>query len=118
MPEKLGADMIVGGAGEEAERGRAGLTILTDGSRVGSGASGYPVVGKKGERRASIKTHMGFNQEAFDWREHWKWQGGDGLSQKKSPYSPTRRPQSQESRRTNRGRASDTPQERENGERN
>jgi len=57
---------------EEAKRAagqeRAGLTIFVDGSRVESVATGYAVVWKKKGREgwASIKAHMGFNQEAFD----------------------------------------------------
>ena len=61
--------MIIEGrkeAKEEASRGRAGLTTFTDGSRVDGAASGYPAVWKKGEGRATTKTHMGSIQEAFD----------------------------------------------------
>lgn len=53
-------------AKEEAERDRTGLTTFTDGSRVESGATGYAVTWRKGGGWASIKTHMGFNQEAFE----------------------------------------------------
>ena len=50
----------------EAEKPRQGLTMYTDGSRMEDGAAGYAVVWKKGESWAGIKTHMGYNQEAYD----------------------------------------------------
>ena len=50
----------------EAEKARPGLTIFTDGSRMEDGAAGYAVVWRKGESWAGIKTHMGYNQEAYD----------------------------------------------------
>ena len=69
-PSGLGAEVIVEereAAKGVAEQEREGLTIFVDGSRVESGAVGYAVAWKKkGEGWASIKTHMGFNQEAFD----------------------------------------------------
>jgi len=69
-PSGLGAEVIVEereAAKGVAEQEREGLTIFVGGSRVESGAVGYAVVWKKkGEGQASIKAHMGFNQEAFD----------------------------------------------------
>jgi len=53
-------------AGKQAERDRAGLAIFTDGSRLNSRAAGYAVAWKSKGRWASIKTHMGYNQEAYD----------------------------------------------------
>jgi len=49
---KVGVDLVMEGwreAGEEAERGRAGLTIFTNGSQIDNKASGYSV--SLGERR-------------------------------------------------------------------
>jgi len=40
--------------------------MFTDGSRGDSGATGYSVVWRKREAWAGIKTHMGYNQEAYD----------------------------------------------------
>jgi len=48
----------------EAEKERPGLTMFTDGSRLGCGAAGYSVVWKRGQTWVGIKTHMGYNQEA------------------------------------------------------
>jgi len=50
----------------EAVRVRPGLTMFTDGSRLDSGATGYTVVWRNGESWGSIKTHMSYNQEAYD----------------------------------------------------
>jgi len=50
----------------EAEKERPGLTMFTDGSRLDSGAAGYSVVWKGGLTWVGIKTHMGYNQEAYD----------------------------------------------------
>jgi len=49
-----------------AEKARPGLTMFTDGLRMEDGAAGYAVVWKKGESWKGIKTHMGYNQEAYD----------------------------------------------------
>jgi len=69
-PSGLGAEVIVEerqAAKRVAEQEREGLTIFVDGSRGGSEAVEYAVVWKKkGEGWASIKAHMGFNQEAFN----------------------------------------------------
>jgi hypothetical protein len=40
--------------------------MYTDGSRMLSGAAGYSVVWRKAQRWVGIKSHMGYNQEAFD----------------------------------------------------
>jgi len=53
-------------AKKTAERGRAGLTIFTGGSRVSSGATGYAAAWKSRSRWVGVKTHLGYNQEAFD----------------------------------------------------
>jgi ribonuclease HI len=50
----------------EAERTRPGLTMFTDGSRLDSGAAGYGVAWQNGQSWVGIKTHMGYNQEAYD----------------------------------------------------
>ena len=43
------------------------LTSLAhDGSRLDDGAAGYVVALKNGQTWKGIKTHMGYNQEAFD----------------------------------------------------
>jgi len=68
-PEKIGAVIVIeepNEVKEEAERGRPGLTIFTDGSRLDSGATGYAVTWKSGEKWVGIKAHMGYNQEAYD----------------------------------------------------
>jgi ribonuclease HI len=51
---------------EEAGRTRQGLTIFTDGARAGNGAAGYAVVWKSRQQWVGIKSHMAYNQEAFD----------------------------------------------------
>ena len=40
--------------------------MFTDGSRMESGAAGYAVAWKDGQSWKGIKTHMGYNQEAYD----------------------------------------------------
>jgi len=40
--------------------------MFTDGSRMKDGAAGYAVVRKKGTSWGGIKTHVGYNQEAYD----------------------------------------------------
>jgi hypothetical protein len=39
--------------------------MFTDWSRLDSGATGYAVTWKNGQHRMGIKTHMGYNQEAY-----------------------------------------------------
>jgi len=39
--------------------------IFTDGSQLDDGAAGYAVVWKNGQTWKGIKTHMGYNQEAY-----------------------------------------------------
>jgi len=53
-------------AKKEAEKERPGLVMFTDGSRQEEGAAGYAVAWKDGHTWKGIKTHMGYNQEAFD----------------------------------------------------
>jgi len=68
-PEKMEAVRIVEDrerAIEEAKNDSEGLTIFTDGSRLESGATGYAVTWKAGNQWRGVKTHMGYNQEAFD----------------------------------------------------
>ena len=50
----------------EAEKDRPGLTMFTDRSRLDSGAVGYAVAWKNGQTWKGIKTHMGYNQAAYD----------------------------------------------------
>jgi len=49
-----------------AEKERPGLIMFTDGSRLDDGAAGYAVVWKHSQSWKGIKTHMGYNQEAYD----------------------------------------------------
>jgi ribonuclease HI len=68
-PEALDAEMIQEdevAAKVEAVRLMPGLTMFTDGSRLDSGAAGYVVTWQNGQRWVCIKTHMGYNQEAYD----------------------------------------------------
>jgi hypothetical protein len=68
-PEALDADTIQedeAPAKAEAERPGPGLTMFTDGSRLDSGAAGYSVVWRNGQRWVGLKTRMGYNQEAYD----------------------------------------------------
>jgi len=67
-PETLDAELLQdeeAEAGAEAEKTRSGLTVFTDGSRLDDGAAGYAVVWKNGSTWKGIKTHMGYNQEAY-----------------------------------------------------
>jgi len=50
----------------EAEKARPGLAMFTHGSLMEDGAAGYALVWRKGVAWAGIKTHMGYNQEAYD----------------------------------------------------
>jgi len=68
-PEALEAELVQENEAEakaEAERWRPGLTMFTDGSRLDSGAAGYAVAWRSGESWGGIRTHMGYNQEAYD----------------------------------------------------
>jgi len=53
-------------AKKEAEKERPGLIMFTDGSWQENEAAGYAVAWKSGQTWEGIKTHMGFNQEAYD----------------------------------------------------
>jgi ribonuclease HI len=71
IPEPLKATLVLqerakAKAEAEAVEERPGLTMYTDGSRTQSGAVGYSVVWRKAQRWVGIKSHMGYNQEAFD----------------------------------------------------
>jgi len=55
-----------GEAKKEAEKERLGLVMFTDGSRLESEAAGYAVAWQNGQTWEGIKTHMGYNQEAYD----------------------------------------------------
>jgi hypothetical protein len=68
-PETLDAATVVECQAEakaEAELPRPGLAIFTDGSRADSSAAGYAVAWQNGQRWVDTKTHMAYNQEAFD----------------------------------------------------
>ena len=67
-PETLDAELLQEEEAEakaEAEKVRPGLTMFTDGSRLDDGATGYAVVWRNGQTWKGIKTHMGYNQEAY-----------------------------------------------------
>jgi len=53
-------------AAKEARLDRPGLTIFTDGSCLENGATGYAEVWKKGNDWEGLKSHMGWEQEAYD----------------------------------------------------
>ena len=53
-------------AKKDAEKERLGLVMYTDGSRLKSLAAGYTVAWENGHIWEGIKTHLGYNQEAFD----------------------------------------------------
>jgi len=68
-PESFDAELIQEQreeAKKEAEKERPGLVMFTDGSRLENEAAGYAVAWKNGQIWEGIKTHMGFNQEAYD----------------------------------------------------
>jgi len=48
-----------------SEKPRPALTMFTDGSRLDDGAVGYAVLWKNGQSWVGIKSHMGYNQEAY-----------------------------------------------------
>ena len=67
--EPLNAELIQDDREEaksEAEKERPGLFMFTDGSRLEDGAAGYVVAWRNGLAWKGIKTHLGYNQEAFD----------------------------------------------------
>jgi len=69
VPEPFDAALIQDEQEEakrEAEKKRPGLVLFTDGSRLENEAAGYAVAWKNGQTWEGIKTHMGFNQEAYD----------------------------------------------------
>jgi len=53
-------------AKREVEMSRPGLVMFTDRSRLESSATGYAVAWKNGQTWKGFKTHLGYNQEAFD----------------------------------------------------
>jgi len=66
-PETLDAELLQEEEAEakaEAGKTRPGLTMFTDGSRLDDGAAGH-VVWKNGSTWKGIKTHMGYNHEAY-----------------------------------------------------
>ena len=66
-PETLDAELLQekeAEANAEAEKAWLGLTMFTEGPRLGDGAAGYAVVWKNGQSWVGIKTHMGFNQDS------------------------------------------------------
>ena len=68
-PEAFDAELIQEERAEakrEAEMERPGLVMFTDRSRLEEGAVGYAVVWRNGHTWKGIKTHMDYNQEAFD----------------------------------------------------
>jgi ribonuclease HI len=69
VPEAFEADRIQeeeAAARREAERPGSGLTKFTDRPRLDSGAAGYAATWQNGQHWVGIKTHMGYNQEAYD----------------------------------------------------
>jgi len=68
-PEPFDAALTLeerGEAKKEAEKERLGLVMFTDGSRLESEAAGYAVAWQNGQTWEGMKTHMGYNQEAYD----------------------------------------------------
>jgi len=53
-------------AKREAEKERPGLVMFTDGSWLENESARYAVAWKNGQTWEGIKTHMGFNQDAYD----------------------------------------------------
>jgi hypothetical protein len=110
-PEALDADMIQedgATAKAEAERPRPGLAMFTEGSWLASGAAGYSVTWQNGQRWVGIKTHMGYNQEAYDMecaasQGHWKLRQGGRRPRRGSRSSRVRRPPSSARPRKNPG---------------
>ena len=68
-PESFDAELIQEEREEvkkEVEKERMGLVMFTDRSRLENEAAGYAVAWKSGQTWKGIKTHMGFNQEAYN----------------------------------------------------
>jgi hypothetical protein len=68
-PEALNAETIQEEeqtAKLEAQRTRPGLTVYTDRSRLDTGGNAYAVTWQIGQHWTGAKTHMGYNQEAYD----------------------------------------------------
>jgi len=68
-PEPFNAELIQEDREEakrEAEKERPELVMFTDGSRLVDGAARYAVAWRDGLSWKGIKTHLGYNQEAFD----------------------------------------------------
>jgi len=68
-PETLDAELLQEEEAEAkaaAEKERPGLTMFTDGSRLDNGADGHAVVWKHSRSWRDIKTHMRYNQEAYE----------------------------------------------------
>ena len=68
-PEPFDAELIQEEREEakrEAEKERPGLVMFTDGSWLENEAAGYAAAWKNGQTWEGIKSHMGFNQEAYD----------------------------------------------------
>jgi len=68
-PEAFDAELIQEERAEvkrEADMERPGLVMFTNGSRLEEGVVGYAVVWRNGHTWKGIKTHMDYNQEAFD----------------------------------------------------
>jgi len=68
-PETFDAEVIQAEeeeAEKEAAKERPGLVMFTDGSQLEDCAAGYAVAWKTGQTWKGIKTHMGYNQEAYD----------------------------------------------------
>jgi len=88
--------------------------MFTDGSRQNNGATGYAVVWKNGLIWKSIKTHVGYNQEAYDAECAALARALQVASQRNTipervTISQTRRQPSGGWHRTNRGRDSSMP---------
>ena len=67
-PEPFEAELLQKEEAEakaEAEKERPRLIMFTDGSRLDDSAAGYVVVWKRGQSWVGIKTHMGYDREAY-----------------------------------------------------
>jgi len=101
-PETLDAELLQEEEAEakaEAEKGRPGLTIFADGSRLDSGAAGYSVVWKRGQTWGASKptwvtTRRPMMQSALPSQGHWKRLREDRLCQSESQSLPMPKPPS------------------------